>query len=70
MNTRELKAEMARFGDTNHTLALALGTSDATCSNKANGKSEFTQSQICAIKERYNLSSERVIAIFFDEKVS
>lgn len=70
MNTNELKAQMARHGHTNHDLASIIGTSDATCSLKVNGKSDFSQTQIAAIKREYCLTDEEVNAIFFAEEVS
>ena len=65
MNTNELKAEIVRHAETSSILAEVLGVTKATLSNKLNGKVEFTQSEIGAIKEHYNLSAERVAEIFF-----
>lgn len=71
MNTLELKVEIMRNNDTASKLALFLGMTNPTFSNKINGKgAEFTQSEIALIKERYNLSAERVMEIFFNPKVS
>ena len=65
MNSNELRAEIVRHGETNAMLAKHLGVTDATFSNKLNGKVEFTQSEIGAIKNHYDLSSDRVVEIFF-----
>lgn len=70
MKTRFLKAEMQRNGDSNHDLAQAIGVSDATCSLKVNGKSEFTRKEMMTIKVRYNLSAEQIDSIFFNVEVS
>ena len=37
--------------------------------NETNG-AEFSQKEILAIKEKYNLTADEVVSIFFDEKVS
>lgn len=67
MNTLELKAEIARNGDTGMRLAKALGCSQQTLSRKLNNKgSEFNQKEINAIRTRYNLSYDRIGVIFFD----
>ena len=71
MNTNELKIEMLRYGDSGEKLAKVLEITPATFSNKLNNnRTEFTQSEIMKIKERYSLSAERVSEIFFDQKVS
>lgn len=72
LNKKELEAEMKRFGDTGGTLANFLGIARGTFSaklNETNG-AEFTQGEIAKIKERYSLSPESVIIIFFNQKVS
>lgn len=72
MNTNELRAEMARHGDTGVTLAEYLGIARNTFSaklNSANG-AEFTQGEISMIKERYNLSAAAIDEIFFATEVS
>lgn len=71
MNSNELKAEIVRHGETSAILAKYLGVTDATFSNKLNGKNaEFTQSEIGAIKSRYCLSNDRVVEIFFASEMS
>jgi FixJ family two-component response regulator len=56
---------MVMNGDTNKTLAEYLDISETSVSNKRTGKTEFTQGQIVAIKNRWNLSAEQVDQIFF-----
>lgn len=71
MNSNELKAEIVRHGETSAILAKYLGVTDATFSNKLNGKNaEFTQKEIGAIKNRYDLSNDRVCEIFFARDMS
>ena len=70
MNTNKLRAKMALYGDTGGTLAKALGLSPQWFSRKLNEKNaEFTQGEIQAIKDRYNLTAEEVDEIFFDIKI-
>lgn len=67
MNTKELKVEMLRHGDTGVTLSKALGMSEVSFSNKLNAKdTEFTQSDIATIRKRYDLTPERVVEIFLE----
>lgn len=72
MNPNELRAQMARYGDTNVKLAKALGISKSTLSCKMNGKRNlcFSQTEIQIIINRYNLSAEDVMLIFFTVSVS
>jgi len=70
MNSVELDVEMKRHGDTGGTLAKALGISQSTFSAKKSGKSEFSQKEMSIIIERYGLSGERIMEIFFTEKMS
>lgn len=66
MNSIELEVEMKRHGENGGVLASALGMTPQTFSAKKNGeKAEFTQGEIAAIQERYKLSSDRVMEIFF-----
>jgi hypothetical protein len=63
---------MVLFGDTQGTLAEAIGMTPPRLSSKItewNG-AEFTQSEIKIIKERYNLTNDEVDAIFFADDVS
>lgn len=67
MNANILRSKMKLFGDTNASLADAIGCSAQRLSAKINetNDAEFNQGEIKAIKERYNLSHEEVDAIFF-----
>lgn len=72
MNARLLKSKMVLHGDTNVTLAEALGITPQRLSAKLNEweGAEFTQSEIIIIKDRYHLTPEEVDAIFFMPKSS
>lgn len=68
MNKKLLRSEMVLHDDTNITLANALGISPQSLSakmNETNG-AEFVQGEINIIRIRYNLTDEKVIAIFFN----
>lgn len=72
MNKKLLRSEMVLHDDTNTTLAAALGISPQALSmkmNETNG-AEFVQGEINIIRIRYNLTDEKVIAIFFADVVS
>ena len=71
MDVRKLRATMYLFGDTGGTLADYLGISRSTLSAKMNeNNAVFTQREIMAIKERYNLGADDVDSIFFNKEVS
>lgn len=67
MNKNLLRSKMVLFGDTNETLAAALGISPQRLSAKINAKdgAEFVQREIKAIRDRYHLTDEEVALIFF-----
>lgn len=67
LNSKELKIEMMRHNETGEHLAKYLKISRQTLSNKMseNQNTEFTQQEIAKIKEHYDLSSDRVVEIFF-----
>ncbi len=69
MNKNKLLAVIAEHGETQKTLAEALGITRVTLckKNREKNKSVFTQPEISAIKRRYKLSAEAVSAIFFAE---
>ena len=72
MNKLKLESIMKLNGDTGTSLALFLGIARSTFSaklNETNG-AEFSQKEILAIKEKYNLTADEVVSIFFDKKVS
>ena len=72
MNKKLLRSEMVLHDDTNTTLAEALNISQQTLSAKMNerGGAEFKQNEISIIRARYNLTNDKVIAIFFNQAVS
>jgi hypothetical protein len=72
MNKNMLVSKMKLHGDTQEDLAKWIGISVTRFNAKLNGTggAEFTQSEILKIKERYNLTSEEVNAIFFANIVS
>ena len=67
MNTNELKAVMKRNEDTQEKLAEALGLQVSGVSQRIRGVVEFRRSEINIIRERYNLSPEETMLIFFDQ---
>lgn len=72
MNKKELECEMKRFGDTQGTLANALGISRTALNYKINERNgaAFTQPELMLLKERYQLSAKRLEEIFFAKLVS
>lgn len=71
MNKKMLESQMKLNGDTAGTLSDFIGVSRQTFSLKINDKgSEFTQSEISRIKEKYKLTPEQIDSIFFTQQVS
>ena len=70
MNSSGLKAAMAKHRDTQKALAEALGMQTSGLNMRINGKIEFRRSEISAIRQRYGLSPEETVEIFFDNEVS
>lgn len=70
MNGNELRAEMMRCGVSMKELSIILGIDRSTLYKKITGKTQFLQSEIAKITETLNLNSDRMIAIFFRNKVS
>lgn len=70
MNEKLLKIKMLEYGDTQTTLATALGVDYCTLNYKINGRSQFKQNEIGFIAERYNLTAEEIQQIFFSKEVS
>ncbi|MEE3478759.1 MAG: hypothetical protein VZQ81_01855 [Succiniclasticum sp.] len=67
MNKQLLKAEMVRYGDTQESLAAAMGISLSRLNAKINSEhAEFRQNEILFIKRRYALDADSINAIFFD----
>ena len=68
LNKAMLQSQMVLHGDTQGTLAKAVGISQSRMNAKINGwqSAEFTQAEIAVISKRYNLSPKELNAIFFD----
>ena len=64
MDKARFNSVMVLHGDTQGSLAQALEMAQETLSRKLNEQGEFSQSEIKAIKNRYNLTPEEVDAIF------
>ena len=67
MNKNKFVSVMKLHGDTQESLAEAIGLSVQRMNAKINstGGAEFTMSEIRAIKIRYRLKSEEIDDIFF-----
>lgn len=65
VNKNLLKSKQVLNGDTDAELAAALGISPQTYSAKINGKVEFIAREIKDIRNRYQLSDDDVMNIFF-----
>lgn len=61
-----LRSKMVLFDDTNESLAEALNISRQTMSAKITGKTDFKQSEIKVIVERYKLTPEETEQTFFN----
>ena len=71
MNEKLLKSFMAKYGDTQQSLADALGISRSRINSKIKGKgASFRQNEIWAIKKRYHMSADDVDAVFFASRLS
>lgn len=72
VNKLRLESVMRLHGDTGTSLAKYMGISRTTFSAKINETNggEFTQGEISAIIGKYSLSSDDVMAIFFENKLS
>ncbi len=66
LNAKLLKSIMVANGDDNcvTTLSNIIGTSRITAGQKLNGKSQFTQKEITAIMNHYDLTMDAVKEIF------
>ena len=67
MNTALLKSKIVYNHDTQEKLATAIGLNIASINARINGKTEFRRSEIFAIKQRYHLTDDEVVQIFFTE---
>ena len=65
-----LKYRIAKYGETAAELANAMGIHETTLSAKINGSAEFKQSEINFIVERYGLTGDETLAIFFKDRVA
>ena len=70
MNKRELKAQMIRKDKTVDQLCTALGISRSAWFRKVGGESEFTQSEIAALRFELELDDHLTAEIFFNCQVS
>lgn len=67
MNKEMLRAVMLMNGDTYEDLAKVLKiTKQSVCAKINENGTEFKQGEIALIRDRYNLSPEKVTAIFFN----
>lgn len=72
MNKALLNSHMAKFQDTQKSLAKAMGISTSRLNakiNEANGAA-FTQTEMAFIIGRYGISNDEACEIFFNQKVS
>lgn len=62
-----LKSKMAEFGDTQATLAAAIGISLSRFNAKINGTdgAEFSLGEVRSIQKRYSLNAQQTADIFF-----
>ena len=67
MDPKEVKAEMKRNDDTQKKLAEALSLTVSGVNDRINGRVEFRRSEINIIRQRYNLSAEDTMRIFFSD---
>lgn len=65
MNKNHFKSVMVLHGDTQKSIADALTVSEQTIGDKINGISEFKQSEIKILIDRWNLTPAEVDEIFF-----
>ena len=72
MNKLSLESVMKKYGDTQESLAEYLGMTRTSFNKKINERdgASFTQPEIKAIKDKYELSADELNKIFFTEKVS
>ena len=72
INKPLLKSHIMRHDETQEKLAKSMGISLSCLNAKINetGNREFRQSEIAYIRDRYELSDQDVIDIFFGTEVS
>lgn len=64
MMNRYLKSQMALHGDNIESLAKHLNISNQTLGRKISGKSDFTQSEMNKIREKYELDDKSFAQTF------
>lgn len=67
-NINKFRSYLALRGMTIKDLAECIDMSISTLSNKINGKSEFTASEIAQIKVALNIPDEEILDIFINVK--
>lgn len=65
MNVKLLKSKMVMFGDSQTSLAEAMGINLTTLNLKFTQKREFKQTEIDFMVKRYRLAPNEVYQIFF-----
>lgn len=70
MKLNELKAEIARNGFTIERLASEMGISRTSLWRKFNNPNNFTLKEITDIARILNVNKQRILEIFFTEKVN
>lgn len=65
MNKNIFRSVMVYNNDTQKDVAQALGVTEQTVSDKINGVSDFKQSEIKILIDRWNLDLKKVDEIFF-----
>lgn len=70
MNRQELRAEIARRGISNRTIAKEMNISEQAFYNKMSGASEFKESEIKALIRILLLTAADVDRIFLSENVN
>ena len=70
MNKLKLKAAMALEDLTADRVCAEVGISTTSWWRKVSGKSQFTQTEICRLRQILKLSPEQTVEIFFDPEMS
>lgn len=70
MNINLLKAQIALKGKKISDIAKLLRISKSAIYRKLNGKSDFTRKEILLLINFLDISTEKAMNIFFNEKVS
>jgi hypothetical protein len=70
MNKLKLKAAMVLKELSTEAACSEIGISKSAWFRKVSGESEFTQSEICKLRDLLALDDHQTAEIFFDRKVS